>query len=497
MDVLGFTSQFELGYLVVGWMLKKAGIPINNIKRRDGKSKFPPVFVGGPCAGANPFPLLDLVDGFFLGDAENSLPTFLITVEEKGINGFWNHPAEFNEIKGFWTPHSLESNGAPYSSLFNDKTFEGVAGPWYSRFDFADLDKTQYPLQQTLCTLPDHHPHAPVKGQTFQLEIGRGCSHGCRFCMIGSGMFNPARYRSLERLLEIAREGVKATGVTKVDLFGMNLSDFPRLNDLCWALVNEGLELSIATLRPDKVSPELIEAVRKGDQSSLTIAPETGTDRLRDALCKVITNEQVLEATTIIFESGIPTLKNFFLAGLPTETDDDRTSIVELVKKQHQIAKNSGLKDPLIKVDVNPMVPKWQTPLKHWVHNFLPENRSRFREVLIKLRSRLNEIPNTRPKEVIFNEFLAQTWLTHLEEPINGLLEPMPLKSHAPISINGGHQYLHEFRERLDAILENTWNEFEKSNWEVRHRVKATSRSDEEFTKQYAILTQGIYSEGR
>ena len=123
-DVLGFTSQFEPGYLVVGWMLKKAGIPNDNIKRKNGKGKFPPVLVGGPCAGANPFPLLDLVDGFFLGDAENSLPTFLITVEEKGINGFWNHPAEFNEIKGFWTPHSLESNGAPYSTLFNDKTFD-------------------------------------------------------------------------------------------------------------------------------------------------------------------------------------------------------------------------------------------------------------------------------------------------------------------------------------------------------------------------------------
>jgi len=488
MDIIGFTSQFEPNYLIVGWMLKKAKIPLNNIARKTSKQTFPPLFVGGPCAGANPFPLLDFVDGFFLGDAENSLPTFLKLVDEKGIEEFWKSPTVFNEIKGFWTPHALESHEKSYSKLFKDKLFEEIAGEWYSRFDFVDLNATPYPMQQTFCTLPTHHPYAPVKGQTFQLEIGRGCSHTCRFCMIGSGMFSPARYRSLERLLEIVQEGLLLTEVNKVDIFGMNLSDFSQLNDLCWALVNDGIEVSIATLRPDKVSQDIIEAVHKGGQSKLTIAPETGTDRLRSALCKQISNDQVLEATKIIFETGIPTLKNFFLTGLPNETEGDRKAIIELVKEQLKIAESSDVKDPLIKVDINPMVPKWQTPLKSWVYFFLPENRIQFQEILIELRTQLNTIPHMKPKEVSFNGFLAQTWLTHLEDPINMLFESLPLKSHAPLSVHGGHYYLSSFQNYLDDILKSTWNKFKTNHWKVSHRVRATNRSDEEFTKQYTLL---------
>lgn len=124
------------------------------------------------------------------------------------------------------------------------------------------------------------------------------------------------------------------------------------------------------------------------------------------------------------------------------------------------------------------------------MHPSLPRNRISFNALTISPKELLGFITCCISLFMNFNEFLAQTWLTHLETPINELLEPMPLKSHAPISINGGHQYLHEFRERLDAILENTWNEFERSNWEVRHQVKATNWSDEVFTRQYAMLTR-------
>lgn len=489
MDMLGFTSQFEPDYFVVGWILKKAGIPIDNIKRKNSKCKYPPVFVGGPCAGANPFPLLDFVDGFFLGDAENSLPNLLKMIEEKGVCQFWDNPSEFNEIKGFWTPHSLESKEKVYSRLFSNNNFEDIAGSWYSRFDFANLDTIPYPLKQTYCTLPDYHPYAPVKGQTFQLEIGRGCSHGCRFCMIGSGMFNPARYRSLSKLLEIVEEGVKLTGVSKVDIFGMNLSDFPQLNELCWAVVNKGLEISIATLRPDMVNSELIQAIHKGRQTSLTIAPETGSDRLRHRLCKLINNEQILDATQIIFEAGITILKDFFLIGLPTESEDDRNAIIDLVKKQNQIAQNSGVKEHLIRVDVNPMVPKWQTPLKNWVYYFLPENRPHLRDALGQIYSQLEKMPTIRPKQVSVNEFLAQTWLTHLEDPINTLLESIPLESHTLLSKNIGY-YLHKFRKKLDTLLKNIWQDFRMNNWQVKHRVKATNLSEKVFTKQYALLIE-------
>lgn len=490
MDIIGFTSQFEPDYLSVGWMLKRAHIPLDNKSRKTSKQKFPPVFVGGPCAGANPFPLLDFVDGFFLGDSEHSLPTFLKFIDEKGIETFWKDPSFFNEIQGFWTPHALEAEDKPYSTLFKGKTFKEVAGEWYPRFDFVNLEETPYPLQQIFCTLPIRHPYAPVKGQTFQLEIGRGCSHACRFCMIGSGMFSPARYRSLERLLEIVHEGLSLTGVNRIDIFGTNLSDFSQLEDLCWALVNEDLEISIATLRPDKVSQDIIEAVQKGGQSKITIAPETGSEKLRYKLCKRISNEQVLEATKIIFENGISKIKNFFLTGLPHESDEDRTEIIELVKKQRDIGKGLNVKSMRIQVDINPLVPKWQTPLKNWVYYFLPENRTRFHETLIKLRSKLNKFSHIKPKTVSFNEFLAQTWLTHLDRPINMFFKKLPERSHASLSIQGGHHFLHKFRDCLDDILQTTWTEFQQSHWKVIHRVRARNKSDEIFTKRYRVLSE-------
>lgn len=487
MDILGFTSQFEPDYLVIGWILNKSELPLHNQVRRECGQSYPPLVVGGPCAGANPFPLLDLVDGFFLGDAERSLPKFLRMVDEKGINEFWMHPEEFNTIQGFWTPHTLDTKGGKYSDLFIGKSFEEVAGDWKSKFDFVDLDSSPYPLKQTISTLPQHHPYAPVKGETFQLEIGRGCSHSCRFCMIGSGMFNPARYRSLAKLLEIVEEGVALTKVSKVDIFGMNLSDFPHLADLCTALVNQGLKISIATLRPDKVTKEIIEAIHKGKQTSLTIAPEAGSERLRYALCKHISDEQILDATQIIFESQITILKNFFLVGVPTETKEDRKAIINLVKKQVSIAK-SLIKDPLIKVDANPMVPKWQTPLKDWVYHYLPENRDQFHEMLVKFKHQLSKISYIKAKDVFFDEFLAQTWMTHLELPVNSLFVRFPLKSHSPLSFYGGYQYLTNFQNELDTTLERIWKTFKANNWKVIHRVKATKHTDEFFTKQYSSL---------
>ena len=267
----------------------------------------------------------------------------------------------------------------------------------------------------------------------------------------------------------------------------MNLSDFSQLNELCWAIVDKGLEISIATLRPDKVNSELIEAIHKGRQTSLTIAPETGSDHLRHKLCKLITNEQILETTKIIFESGISTLKDFFLIGLPTETNDDRNAIIELVKEQNQIAENSGVKELLIRVDVNPMVPKWQTPLKNWVYYFLPENRTHLREAVSQIYFQLSKMTIIRPKQVSVNEFLAQTWLTHLEEPINSLLESIPLESHTLISKNIGY-YLHKFRVKLDTMLETIWQEFEKSDWEVNHRIKATNWADKDFMRHYRMV---------
>ncbi len=483
MDVLGFTAQFELDYLVISWMLRRAGMPLSNVKRRESR-KFPPIVVGGPCSGANPLPLIDRVDGYFLGDAENSLPIFLDRLDEFGVIAFWENPELFTDIPGFWSPHFLSlHNNKSYSELIKKNPLQYEIGSWYKYFDFVDLNTNIYPLRQILTDLPDYHPYGPVKGQSFQLELGRGCNHGCKFCMIGSGMFSPARYRNLDRLLEIAELGAKETGVNKIDIFGTNLSDFSQLNDLCWELVNKGFEISIATLRPDKVTSEIIEALVNGGTKSLTIAPETGTDDLRTLMGKRVTNEQVLNSTSIIFDGGIPILKDFFLTGLPYETPDDKQALINLIEMQQKIAIASDIEDPLLKVDINPLVPKWQTPLKNWVYHYLPKNRSKLRESMNMFHSNLRRMDIVRPKLVSLQSFLGQTWLTHLIDPINNFTHNIDLKTHIPISRNGAF-YLKQFSDILDRELIDIWNKFESSNWEVKHEINSTNRSDDYFTKQ-------------
>ncbi|MFX0091781.1 MAG: B12-binding domain-containing radical SAM protein, partial [Candidatus Hodarchaeota archaeon] len=482
-DVIGFTSQFELQYLAVVWFLQKANIPLNNLTRSQQAGKYPLIVVGGPCTMANPLPLIDLVDGYFLGDAEQSLPLFLSKLTEKGVDQFWKDPLDFTEIEGFWSPYFL-NNGSetqiqhPYSEYLRTNNFEDVAGIWYKKFHFVDLNDITYPLKQIIALLPDYHPYAPIKGNTFQLEIGRGCSHRCKFCMI-SRLLKKGRYRDYSQLIDIALEGTTQTGVVKVDLFGTNLSDYPRLADLCWELINNNLKVSIATFRPDAITNDLMEAVVKGGQTSITIAPETGSDELRRKIGKPLTNEQILQATEIAFAGGVERLKNFFLVGLPSETNEDRNQILTLVHKQRNIALQFG-EDNRIRADVNPVVPKWHTPMKDWVYYYLPENRATLKKILMRLYHGLSNMAATKAKTIIFSEFVAQTWLTHLIKPVGILIKKESPQSHIPMTLNSLF-YLQEFTNYFDSLLTSMWENFKENHWKISHLIHGTTISDEKL----------------
>ncbi len=487
-DVIGFTTQFEQHYLMAGWLIQKAGIPLDNRKRKRQINNWPLIVVGGPCCMANPLPLIDMVDGYFLGDVEESLPLFLHLLDEYGVEGFRRNPFDFADVKGFWSPHFLDVNNTLYSSLFNDRCFEEMVGGWFERFQFIELNEAPYPLQQIVTELPDYHPYAPVKGRTFQLEIGRGCNHKCRFCMI-SRLLHKGRYRDYETLRELVFEGTKLSGVTKVDIFGTNLSDYPLkpFTDLCWEIVNNGLQLSVATFRPDRISAELMDVLVEGGQPSVTIAPECGSDRLRGLVGKRITNEQITEATHTVFAAGITALKDFFVVGLPGETEEDRDAIVQLVEQQLKIAKGYD-QGNYLKVDVNPVVPKWHTPLKNWLYYYLEDHRPELRAILIRLYCELSRLGDVRPKETALLEYLAQTWLTHLTSPVNPLIEGMTLDSHVPISRNLGYYLLSTHAAEINADLNAVWDGFVRDGWSITHPLRASPYSDETLTREWRAL---------
>src|SRR6266581_6043449 len=168
-------------------------------------------------------------------------------------------------------------------------------------------------------------------GHMALLEVGKGCGRGCRFCLEGQ-VYRPVRHRSVDALrATIAR--FKAEGETRVGLVGACVSDYPWIGDLLKVVADEGLELSISSLRADSLTPDLASALARGGHRTLTVAPEAGTERLRGVIRKAITDEQLMGACDLVRANGIPNLKTYFMIGQPTETDEDVEAIGDLARR--------------------------------------------------------------------------------------------------------------------------------------------------------------------
>ncbi len=485
MDLLGFSAQFENFYLTFAWMLKKANYPLSNTTRKKLQT-YPPLIVGGPIIWANPFPLMEIVDGYILGDAERALPLLLEQFGELGKESLWQHPSFFQDLPGFWSPHFLEKKQLERLMGASTITFGDIGGSWKDKFDFVNLNTTLYPLAQIKTNLPASHPYAPMANDSFQLELGRGCNHKCSFCMI-SELLSPARYRSKEKLLEIVEEGTKRTNTSKVSIFGTNISDHPSLVDLCQVIVNSGYELSISSLRADKISSDLLSVLIEGGIKNITIAPETGDEELRFAIGKRISDDQIYQVTDLLFSMGIQTVKNFFLIGFPNETKEKRQKIVDMVIKQQQTAKKYSSEKKYVRADVNVVAPKWQTPLKDWLFYFLNDNRQDLKQSMNNIYTQLDLLHNVYPRKILFQHALSQTWLGHFEQSILFILNNLSAASHIELSKFGSF-YLNQYAKILDENIIQHWNSFKESGYQIRHKIKATNIPDNKFTKKFQEL---------
>jgi len=177
-------------------------------------------------------------------------------------------------------------------------------------------------------------------------------------------------------------------------------------------------------------------------------------------------------------------LKNFFLIGLPTETIQDREALVSMVKKEYKIFSKTGTNNPLIKVDVNPFIPKWQTPFKNYLYNFIPEGRVEFENNLLEIYQKFDSMKDIKPKLTPLSYSLAQTWITHLKTPINYILNQVPQETHIH-STTYAPFFLYNFKDQLDESLKNQWSQFIENGWRVKHPIQATHHDDEYFTTEY------------
>jgi len=327
-NIVAFTFQYELDYVNFLSMLLSSNIPLRRTERSD---HHPLIIAGGPAVWANPCVIEDFVDLFVIGDAEPVIWRLLdLYVEHPNRRRFLE---EASNLKGIYVP------GLSHKA---------------SRALMEDLDRAPHPVRQVL---PLDRRLEPVFGRALTLEASRSCSRRCRFCLI-SWISSPARHRSLSRLRDIVVEGTHLTKVDKVAIVGAGFQDHPEVEEVCGAIVNQGLKLSIPSIRGELLSEEAFKLMVKGGLKTITIAPEVGSEELRYALGKPISNEDLIAAAARAREAGIERLKLYFMIGLPVRSQEDYDASAQLVRRLLNVGFRS------IHISISVFIPKANTPLQ-------------------------------------------------------------------------------------------------------------------------------------
>lgn len=325
-DMVGFTLQYELSFSNVLNMLDLAGIPLYSSERKD---LAPLVVVGGPCA-CNPEPIADFVDIVMLGEGEDVTNELLdlLKIHKKRGSSKQEFLCEAAKIEGIYVP-------AFYDVEYNeDETIKSVT-PKFTAPEKAvkrvvsDLDKVYYPENFIV-------PSIEIVHDRVTAEIFRGCIRGCRFCQAGF-IYRPIREKSSDVVNEQSKSLCKTTGYDEISLCSLSTSDYteiePLLDKLLDWTVDKKINVALPSLRVDNFSDELMKKLTAVRRSGLTFAPEAGTQRLRDAINKNVTEDDVMQTAKKAFAGGWTSIKLYFMLGLPTETLDDVAGIAELAQR--------------------------------------------------------------------------------------------------------------------------------------------------------------------
>jgi len=382
-DFMAFTMQYELSYTNVINMIDLAGLPIYSKDRNEGD----PIVLGGGPSCMNPEPIADFFDLFNIGDGEEMLPEILECYKECKKAGFSR--LEFLKkaasIPGVYVPSfydaSYDENGK-FTGHNVKKEFEGIAPTKVERQVVADFDNSYTMKSQVV-------PYVEAIHDRIMLEIFRGCIRGCRFCQAGY-IYRPNRERSPEKLLEAAKALSECTGYEEISLLSLATDDYTCLKDLTDGLIDytnkRHMNMSLPSLRVDSFSLDLMEKISKVRKSGLTFALEAGTQRLRDVINKGISEEDLITSCKLAFDNGFSGVKLYFMAGLPTETDEDLLGIAKIANQirslYYECNQGRKVKPPVITVSVSTFVPKAFTPFQ-W-YSQIPYDEIKRRLKLIK-----------------------------------------------------------------------------------------------------------------
>ncbi|RPH52154.1 MAG: TIGR03960 family B12-binding radical SAM protein [Desulfobacteraceae bacterium] len=353
-DIIGFSLLYELNFTNILTMLDLVKIPFF-AEQRDNSHPF--IIAGGPCT-CNPEPVADFFDAIVIGDGEE----VIVEISKAWIQ--WKEDSgkerdillkRWSQIEGVYIPSFFE---AKYDENGFQTVVQGASG--YKRVIrsiIRDLDNAPFPNEPVV-------PYGRPVHDRLRLEISRGCSRGCRFCQAGM-IYRPVRERSLKNIIDISDKSIASTGYEDVSLLSLSTGDYCSLTPLLERLMGnyepKHIAVSFPSLRAGALTPELVNLVKKVRKTGFTIAPEAGSQRLRDVINKNITEEQIIHSVNTALSMGWQVIKLYFMAGLPTETDDDIKEMIELVYKlrKSRIRKNSS-----INISVTTFIPKAHTPFQ-------------------------------------------------------------------------------------------------------------------------------------
>ncbi len=361
-DVVGFTLQYEMSFSNILAMLKMGGIPLEGKDRGEAD---PIVVAGGPCA-FNPEPLADFIDAFMIGDGEDVMTELNRVILERKEKGQSREQCLKNlaKLEGVYVPSLYDVAYNEDGTVACVKPNSPEAPATVKKRVVVDLNSTYYPEEFPV-------PYTEVIFDRIMLEIMRGCTRGCRFCQAGI-LYRPVRERSLEKLIDLAEKLQQSTGYEEISLSSLSSGDYSCLPELIRELMKrlkeKRVSISLPSLRIDSVLKESLEETQQVRKTSLTFAPEAGTQRMRDVINKGVTEEDLLGKVRDAFEGGWSSVKLYFMSGLPTETTEDLDGIADLARKviaeYFNVPKTQRAKGLRVTVSVSVFVPKPFTPFQ-------------------------------------------------------------------------------------------------------------------------------------
>jgi radical SAM superfamily enzyme YgiQ (UPF0313 family) len=439
--VLAFSISYELDYFNVINILKASGIPL---LAADRDESYPLIIAGGPCITSNPMPLAPFFDCLCIGEAEPILPGLIPTLIE---------------CTGEPRPDLLKAL-APRPGIYMPACppQKQVARQWSENLDDFDTNSTLLTPDTEL-------------GDLFLIEVERGCQRGCRFCLVNAH-YAPMRFRSVDRLVASAREGLPKR--RRLGLMGPAVTDHPRIQELLDRLNRLGAELSLSSMRIDNLNAGVLNELARGKTETITIAPEAGSQRLRDMINKNISEDDILCAADRMAGYRFRQLKLYYIIGLPTETDADIEDIVKLTLtlKDRLEKRGSGMR---ITLNASPFVPKAGTPFQ-WLPMATQET----------LNNRLAILKNSLPlKGIKFNEE-SPAW-----SRIQGVLSRGDtrvsdiLMNINEISLSGWQKVIEEKQLDIDYYVNRKWDTAQKLPWDVINSGTGMERLCGELEKAF------------